>query len=111
MVEQDMSAADWCLSVPDFYAFIAGDADHRTGFVARGEGARGYIEVSTDRLTGLLAQKDGRFLVRGLIENWRNRQIELIATSVNRPEDKQAVSDLGIRYARGQLIGGWENRY
>lgn len=111
MVEQDMSAADWCLSVPDFYAFIAGDADHRAGFVASGEGARGYIEVSTDRLTGLLAQKDGRFLVRGLIENWRNRQIELIATSVNRPEDKQAVSDLGIRYARGQLIGGWENRY
>ncbi len=111
MVEQDMSAAAWCLSVPDFYAFIAGDADHRAGFVTAEGDTRGYIEVSTDRLTGLLAQKDGRFLVRGLIENWRNRQIELIATSVNRPEDKQVATDLGLRYARGQLIGGWENRY
>lgn len=111
LVGDESMDAPWCLSVPDFYAFIAGDADRRERTLGPAGEAQGYIEIAADRITGLLAQKDGRFLVRGLVENWRARHIELIATSVNQPEQKQVVADLGIRYARGQLIGGWESRY
>jgi len=111
LVGDESTDAPWCLSVPDFYAFVAGDADRRERVFSPMDETQGYIEIAADRITGLLAQKDGRFLVRGLVENWRGRQIELIATSVNKPEQKQVIADLGIRYARGQLIGGWENRY
>ncbi len=111
LVGDESTDAPWCLSVPDFYAFVAGDADRRERTLGPAGEAQGYIEIAADRINGLLAQKDGRFLVRGLVENWRARHIELIATSVNKPEQKQAIADLGIRYARGQLIGGWENRY
>ncbi|MDF1720237.1 MAG: hypothetical protein P1U65_06170 [Minwuia sp.] len=111
LVGDESTDAPWCLSVPDFYAFVAGDADRRERPIEMVEKTQGYIEIAADRIMGLLAQKDGRFLVRGLVENWRGRQIELIATSVNKAEQQQTIADLGIRYARGQLIGGWESRY
>ncbi|MEC9346330.1 MAG: hypothetical protein VYB54_08885 [Pseudomonadota bacterium] len=98
--------APWSLSLPDFYAFVSGDAQRRQA-VDPSSTVSAYIEVGVDRLETLSRQSDGTFLVRSLVENWRARQIEVLASAVNTRADRAVVEKLGIRYARGRLVGDW----
>lgn len=104
---KDVVGSPWTLSLPDFAAFVAGDAKRRES-VEAAEHADAYIEVPADRLLGVAAAKDGAFLVKGLVESWRARRIELIATAIASAAALERVEGLGVHYVSGRQVGGWE---
>lgn len=99
-------AGEWRIAVPDFYAFLKGEVAFDSDGIAREEPSA-YIEVAANRLTGLIGQKDGRFLVTSLLKTWRSQGTEIIATSVDRADQFEMLGDLGVRYAKGVKVGDW----
>jgi EAL domain-containing protein (putative c-di-GMP-specific phosphodiesterase class I) len=101
------ASEDWRLAVPDFYAFIKGESNFGEASLGKREPS-GYIEVAVDRLTGLAAQKDGEFLIRSLVNTWRERGTEIIATAADSASDLEFLQRMEIRHAKGMKIGDWD---
>ncbi|WP_416896150.1 MAG: hypothetical protein ACMVY4_11395 [Minwuia sp.] len=103
---EEAGGTAWRIVVPDFYAFIKGEA--AVGATGHREGdAHAYIEVDAPRLQELSKQKDGAFLLRSLVRTWREKGIETIVTQVNAAGDLDLLDKLEMRYARGEKIGPW----
>jgi len=98
---------EWRVAIADFYAFVKGEVE-LTGDSAIPGIPNAYIEVPVDRLEGLGGQKDGRFLVRSLIDTWRGQGTEIIATSVSTARQEESLRDFGVRYAKGLRYGDWQ---
>lgn len=99
-------AADqlWTLSLADFYAFVAGDAVLGDTAIPKNTA---YIEAPISRIRELAGQNQGAHLITNLVNVWRARNIEIIATGVESHDDAELTVSLGIKLARGKLIGDW----
>lgn len=104
----ELGSFSWPLCIADFAAFVAIDAK-RKDVVDTASDVAAYIEVSVERLRSLTGQPQGAFLVQSLIETWRGRKIELLASGVNNRADREVVDGLNVRYARGRLVGDWND--
>lgn len=98
---------DWRMVVSDFYTFIKADQRPSAAGSKAGE-INAYIRVGSSRLLDLQEQKDGEFLLKELVRTWRSHGIELIATGVDRDSDFALLERIGVRYARGEKVGGWQ---
>lgn len=94
----------WTLSLPDFYAFVAGDSVLADTPIPK---YTAYIEAPIARVRELAEQNQGAHLMANLVNVWRARNIEIICTGVETNEDAEMTVRLGIRLARGKLIGDW----
>lgn len=63
------------------------------------------VKISPDFLAGVAADASRRALVKALVQFAADTGVTLIAQGVDTREDLQALRELGVRFAQGDVLG------